>query len=145
MSRAFVLLTALPPTIGHLQLVRFASELEDEVHVLVCTQPGEPFTTERVEAVRQAARDLPNVRVHALHRTLPQEPEDAADFWPMWRRILRDHGFEDGDTIVASEGYGAELADAAGGVFVPYDVKRSITPVRAVDIRHDTVGRFADM
>ena len=145
MTRAFVLLTALPPTIGHLQLVRFASELEDEVHVLVCTQPGEPFPAERVEAIRQAAGDFPGVHVHGLHRTIPQEPADTPEFWPMWRRILREHGLQDGDTIVASEPYGAALAETAGGVFVPYDVERSITPVRAVDVRHDPVGQFADI
>jgi HTH-type transcriptional regulator, transcriptional repressor of NAD biosynthesis genes len=144
-TRAFVLLTALPPTIGHLQLIRFANELEDEVHVLVCTQPGEPYTQERVETVARAVRDCPRVRVHAFHRPVPQEPGDAADFWPMWRSILRDHGFEDGDTIVASEPYGAPLAEAAGGRFVPYDIHRSITSVRAVDIRRDPIGRFGDV
>ncbi len=145
MTRAFVLLTALPPTVGHLQLVRFASELEDEVHVLVCTQPGEPFPAERVEAIRQATADLPGVRIHGFHRTVPQEPADAPDFWPMWRALLREHGLQDGDTIVASEPYGAALAQAAGGVFVPYDVERSTTPVRAVDVRRDPVGRFGDI
>ena len=145
MSRAFVLLTALPPTTGHLQLLRFASELEDEVHVLVCTQPGEPFPAERVEAVRHGASDLPGVRVHGFHRTMPQEPADAPDFWPMWRGILREHGLHDGDTIVASEPYGAALAEAVGGVFVPYDLERSITPVRAVDVRRNPIARFADI
>lgn len=145
MIRAFVLLTALPPTDGHLALVRFASELEADVDVLVCTQPGEPFPAERVEAVRRAARDLPRVRVHGFHRTVPQAPADAPDFWPTWRGILREHGFRDGDVVVASEPYGAALAEAAGGTFIPYDVARSTTPVRAVDIRRDPVGRFADV
>jgi HTH-type transcriptional regulator, transcriptional repressor of NAD biosynthesis genes len=144
-TRAFVLLTALPPTIGHLQVIRFASELEDEVHVLVCTQPGEPYAVERVDAVARAAQDCPRVRVHGFHRTVPQEPGDAPDFWPMWRTILREHGFRDGDTIVASEPYGARLAEAAGGCFVPYDIERAITPVRAVDIRRDPIGRFGDV
>ena len=145
MTRAFVLLTALPPTVGHLQLVAFASELAGEVIVLVCTQPGEPYPAERVEAVERATRDLPGVRVVGLHRTVPQEPGDAPDFWPTWRGILREHGFRDGDTVVASEPYGAALAEAAGGVFVPYDVERSITRVRAVDIRRDPIGRFAEI
>jgi NadR type nicotinamide-nucleotide adenylyltransferase len=145
MTRAFVLLTALPPTVGHLQLVRFAAELEDETHVLVCTQPGEPYPVERVEAVAAASRDWSGVHVHAFHRTVPQEPGDAPDFWPMWRAILREHGFQDGDTIVASEPYGRALAEAAGGVFIPYDIERSITPVRATEIRADPIGRFADV
>ncbi|MEI7742687.1 MAG: AAA family ATPase [Chloroflexota bacterium] len=145
MTGAFVLLTALPPTVGHLQLIRFAAELEDEVHVLVCTQPGEPYPVERVEAVVRAARDCPGVRVHGFHRTVPQEPGDAPDFWPMWRTILREHGFRDGDTIVASEPYGAALAEAAGGTFIPYDMGRSITQVRAADIRRDPIGRFGEV
>jgi NadR type nicotinamide-nucleotide adenylyltransferase len=144
-TRAFVLLTALPPTVGHLQLIRFANELKDEVRVLVCTQPGEPYADERVAAVTQAAQDCPRVNVHGFHRTVPQEPGDAPDFWTIWRAILRDHGFQDGDTVVASEPYGAALAEAAGGRFVPYDLDRSISPVRAVDIRRDPIARFGDV
>jgi NadR type nicotinamide-nucleotide adenylyltransferase len=83
--------------------------------------------------------------VFGFHRTVPQEPGDDPDFWPTWRAILHEHGFRDGDTIVASEPYGAALADAAGGVFVPYDLARSITPVRAADIRRDPIGRFPDV
>lgn len=142
MSRAYVLLTAMPPTIGHLQLVRFAHELSSEVHVLVCTQPGEPYQRERVESVAWALRDSHDVHVHGFHRTVPQEPGDAPDFWPIWGAILREHGFRDGDTVVASEPYGSALAEAAGGRFVPYDPGRLITDIRAVDIRRDPIGHF---
>jgi HTH-type transcriptional regulator, transcriptional repressor of NAD biosynthesis genes len=85
------------------------------------------------------------VRVEQIHETLPQRPEDARDFWPMWRRLLREHGMRDGDTIVASETYGATLAETAGGVFVPYDLERSITPTRATAVREDPIGHFAEI
>jgi HTH-type transcriptional repressor of NAD biosynthesis genes len=145
MTRAFVLMAAIPPTIGHLRLIQFAAALVDEVCVIVGTQPGEPYPDERVDAVRRATASLPGVRVEQLHKTLPQRPEDAPDFWPMWRRLLREHGMRDGDTIVASETYGAKLAETSGGVFVPYDLERSITPVRATAVREDPIGLFVQI
>ena len=145
MTRAFVLMAAIPPTIGHLRLIQFAAALADEVCVIVGTQPGEPFPDERVDAIRRATESLSGVRIEQLHKTLPQRPEDAADFWPMWRGLLRGYGMRDGDVIVASENYGAKLAETSGGVFVPYDIDRSTTPVRATAVREDPIGHFAEI
>ena len=145
MTRAFVLVTAIPPTIGHLRLIGFAAELADDVCVIVGSQPGEPYPFERVDAIRRATASMPGVRVEHLHKTLPQQPEDAPDFWPMWRGFLRGYGMRDGDLIVASERYGLTLAEISGGVFVPYDLERSITPVRATDIRADPIAHFAEI
>lgn len=145
MTRAFVLMTAIPPTIGHLRLIGFAAELADDVCVIVGSQPGEPYPFERADAIRRATASMPGVRVEHLHKTLPQQPEEAPDFWPMWRGLLRGYGMRDGDLIVASERYGLTLAETSGGVFVPYDLERSITPVRATDVRADPIAHFAEI
>ncbi len=142
MSTAFVLMTAMPPTKGHLHLIQFACAVADEVCLVVGTQPGEPYAAERVQALRAATERMP-VRVANVHRTLPQRPEDAADFWPMWLGFLRELGMrQEGDFIVASEPYGAKLAEITGGEFIPYDVERSIYPARATAIREDPLGHF---
>lgn len=145
MSTAFVLMTAMPPTKGHLHLIQFACAVADEVCLMVGTQPGEPYVEERVAALRAATERMP-VRVANIHRTLPQRPEDAADFWPMWRGFLRELGMrEHGDFIVASDPYGAKLAEITGGEFIPYDVERSIYPTRATAIRENPLRHFDEI
>lgn len=142
MTAAWVLLTAMPPTRGHVALVDFARHTADEVTVLVCTQPDEPHVLARVEAVREATRHWPEARVVHIHATLPQRPEQSPDFWPMWRDLMRGYGFADGDLVVASEPYGVALAEAAGGTFVPFDLARDVVESRATDVRDDPIGTF---
>ena len=142
MTAAFILMTALPPTRGHTNLVHFALELADEVTVVVVTQPEEPYAAERVEAMRAAC---PRARVRNIHATLPGGPADNPDYWALWRRLLFDQGMRPGDLVVASEDYGFELARATDGVYVPYDPDRGIDPVKATAIRQDPLGRFAQI
>lgn len=140
MPRAFVLMTALPPTFGHLRLIQFAQSLAPTT-VLVCSQPDEPYVNERFKAVAKAAQG----NVFHLHRQLEQNPE-APGFWEMWRSILRDeYGLRDGDYIVASELYGYRLAEAVGAQFMPYDLHRTITPGRATYVREQPVKFFGNM
>ncbi len=142
MTAAWVLLTAMPPTVGHLALVDFARHAAAEVTVVVCTQPDEPYVLERVTAVREAMQRRHAVRVVHLHATMPQRPEESPDFWPMWRELLRGLGFADGNLVVASEPYGAPLAEAAGGEFVPFDVARDIIDSRATRVRENPLLAF---
>ena len=47
MTRAYVLMTAMPPTKGHLSLLNYAANLDvTSVEVILATQPGEPFEIE---------------------------------------------------------------------------------------------------
>lgn len=134
----FVLMTAMPPTVGHLSLIRFASRLNGRVVVIVCTQKGEPFVAERIWALRDAVRGLGGVSVVPYHRTIEQDPS-VAGFWDMWRGILKgEFGLSAGDRIVASETYGTQLAAAVGpGVeFMPFDLDREIIPARGTDVRN---------
>jgi HTH-type transcriptional regulator, transcriptional repressor of NAD biosynthesis genes len=141
--RAYVLMTALPPTRGHANLIRYALRLTGSVDVIVCTQPDEPYARERVDAISLfASRLSQNVRVHQLHRTLPQEPEQAVDFWGLWAGFLTDWGIAPGDYVVASETYGLKLAEITGAKFMPYDLGRNILDFRATRAREDVIAAF---
>ena len=146
MSVAWVLMTALPPTVGHLHLIQFASHVAEETHVLVCTQPGEPYVSERVASLRRALDRSSTVTIDHLHATMPQEPGDDPRFWDKWLGTLVDHGMPmGGDFIVASESYGQTIATLSGNVFVPYDLERAMHPARASRVRADLVTNFADV
>lgn len=153
MTRAWILMTAMPPTKGHRNLIRFGASLAREVHVIVCTQPGEPFVAERVGAVRTIAANIhySNVKVHNLHRTLIQDPATPG-FWEMWHKIMTKgdeamtgwflDGAGPGDFIVSSEAYGERLAEITGATFMPYDPNRELLDIKATRIREDVYTNF---
>lgn len=142
MTNAYVLMTAMPPTKGHLHLIQFASSLATHAHVILCTQPDEPMWQERLLALQKATQGLPNVLLHHIHKTLPQEPEQDPGFWDMWGDFLHMFGFQPNDYIVASELYGVRLAEEVGGIFMPYDINRSIAYSKATDVREFPMGNF---
>lgn len=146
MSRSFVLMTAIPPTKGHFNLMNFASQVNPwkRTTVIVCTQPGEPFAKERYQAVSHAAFRTNGCDVKWLNEPLEQDPS-IPGFWPMWDRIMRNHGFEPGDTIVSSEPYGATLAGRLGGKFIPYDPNRELYYTKATNIRENLSDYFDDI
>lgn len=144
MPRAFVLVTALPPTMGHLHLIQFAQSLAP-TRVIVSTQPSEPYPMLRYQAIAEAT-DLSDGNNFAewFNQEIEQNPE-APDFWDRWREIFEGYDFRPGDYIVASEPYGQRLAEELGGVFMPYDLHRSITPIKATPVRHRPIDLFTDM
>jgi HTH-type transcriptional repressor of NAD biosynthesis genes len=151
-ARAFILMTAMPPTKGHLNLIKFGASLASEVYVIVCTQPGEPFADERFHAIQTAAKRVSpyGIKVAHMHRELPQDPETPG-FWDMWQRIMKNpsyympffaYGVEPGDYIVSSEPYGKRLAELTGATFMVYDPDREMTPVKATPVREDMLKNF---
>lgn len=144
-NKAYVLMTALPPTKGHLDLIRFAAALGPTT-VIVNTQPDEPYWAERVTAIRAAcSKLLADVSVQHIHKTLPQEPEGYEGFWDMWGDFLRMFGFQPGDYICASELYGIRLAEEVDGIFMPYDLNRSIRYTKGTRVRKDPVTYWNDI
>lgn len=144
MSNIFVLMTALPPTKGHINLIRFAATFGAPVTVIVSTQPHEPMGGQRYNAVRNEVLDLSNVQVRWLDETLEQDPE-APGFWDMWRSIMSRFGMQIGDTIIASETYGARLAKECGGLFMPYDIDRVLEPSKATLVRDWPLEEFSQV
>jgi NadR type nicotinamide-nucleotide adenylyltransferase len=147
-------MTAMPPTKGHANLIRFAASLADEVHAFVCTQPGEPFPKQRFWAVNEIVQSTIGLgRAYHLNMELPQDPETPG-FWELWQDIMQSpsdymdfyyKGVQPGDYIVSSEPYGMKLADLTGAKFMPYDPKRELLYTKATDIRQHPAVHFADI
>lgn len=136
---AFVVLTAMPPTKGHLNLIRFATQIGDDTEIVLFTQPHEPFVAERAQALRY---EFPDHNLLHIDRTLPQDPETPG-FWDLWTKIMVDEvGVRPCDFIVSSEPYGQRLADITGAKFMPYDPYREITPCKATDVRVNPTSNF---
>lgn len=149
MSHAYVLMTALPPTLGHLDLIQFAGALNvRKVVVFLNTQPDEPMVTERYQALWDTLVDLNRLEgrekydIKWQNEATQQEPIDGDDdaFWANWVDNLHRYGFVDGDYIVASETYGVELAKRANGVFMPYDPERWSRYTKGTAVRNDWTG-----
>lgn len=143
MGSTYVVMTAMPPTKGHIDLVEYATHLDhSNVVVMLMTQPGEPFCSERFYTLVEHFWNDTSVTVYNLHRTLPQDPETPG-FRELWRDIMADYGCVGPDnTVVASEPYGLWLAEVTGAHFMPYDPYREIRPVKATDVRDDPVRNF---
>lgn len=152
-DQAFVLMTALPPTLGHAALIRYAAHIGQAAHIILAIQPDEPFREERIKAISEHIYDYNfhmnsrRVFFHLIDRTLPQEPtkESEQEFWDMWAGFLRDFGARPGDAIVSSESYGYHLAEAIDGVFYPYDMDRAIVKTKATVIREDMLWHWDEM
>lgn len=147
MTKAFVLMTAMPPTKGHRALITFAAELASQVEVIVCTQPGEPFAMERNYAVGRMIEEInqnhfSSTHLNLIHKELPQEPAGREGFWDMWIGFLEMFGFQPGDMLVASERYGRTLAEHAGAIFMPFDIERQLNPQKATWVRGNPLTYF---
>jgi len=85
----------------------------------------------------RACLPQPGYRVLHMHRDIPQPPEDAADFWPIWRKAIAEFHPERIDWVFGSEGYVHRLAREVGAKPFPVDTDRQIVPVSATAIRSD--------
>lgn len=144
-SRSYVLMTGLPITKGHVNLVEFASRLSNSTFVILCTQPDEPMVSERLRALAVETLSMPNVKVYNIHRAMEQNPA-APGFWTMWKQIMQhDFGCRKGGVVVSSEPYGARLAEITGAAFMPYDINRELCYSKATRVREDWIQYFSDM
>lgn len=150
MTTAWVIMTAMPPTKGHANLIQFATGLPvDAVKVMVCTQPHEPYPSERYLAVSEFVRKLSydmliNLDTIWLCEEVEQNP-DADGFWEYWDAVVQKQGFAPGDMWVTSEPYGQTLADRNAGVFIPFDPNRELLDIKATRIRENPMRFFADI
>lgn len=144
MSKAFVLMTAMPPTKGHKALIDFAAALSDDVTVVLCTQPDEPFWAERYASLRMTYMDNPRVTIHWIHKEMEQDA-NARGFWEMWYRILDGLGCDEKSTIVSSEAYGRTTAALFGANFIPFDPKREMLHIKGTTVRKSPMANFDEM
>lgn len=152
MRTAWVIMTAMPPTKGHMNLIKFADSLPaSQTKVLVSTQPHEPWPAERFLAIKDAVEKMHThwhpckyTGVYWLSDKVEQDPE-APGFWEYWDAVIQKEGFAPGDFWVTSEPYGQTLADRNGGVFIPFDPKRELLPIKATPIREDPLSHFDEI
>jgi NadR type nicotinamide-nucleotide adenylyltransferase len=125
----------MPVHAGHQLLIdtAIATVGERALTVVVGTQPDEPIPG----ALRWAwVHELyPRVTVVHLNRTMPQEPADHPNFWPLWVAALLDLVPTRPDLVFTSEPYGDELAHRLGARHVSVDPTRSRVPVSGRAIR----------
>lgn len=138
MTRSFILMAAMPPTIGHVDLINFAHNLTGDARVILVTRGDEPYQQERFEALVEHFQHNAGVELLQLHQDgLEAEGDDY------WGEVLRDYGFQEGDILVASEDWGAVIAEMLHGEFFPYDMNREIRYTKATAIRDDIEKNWA--
>ena len=130
-----------PPHNGHKYLIEMASNLVDELTVVVGSLPSESIPGElRFEWMQEMCHRKINV-VH-LHKDLPQHPDEHANFWSIWKEELIKILPNPTDVVFASEEYGWKLADVIDAEFYPIDINRVAVPISATQIRNSVVKNF---
>src|SRR5258708_20737980 len=140
MATGMLLGKFMPPHMGHVYLVEFASRYVDQLTVVVCSLESEPIPGRLRFGWMKELFPFDNV-VHLTER-LPQEPSEHADFWALWKasmeRILPCRP----DFVFASEEYGWKLAEVLGAQFVPVDRERGAVPVSRTTIRTNPMATW---
>ena len=142
-TRGFILGKFMPPHCGHLFLCETASQMVDELTVLVCSIDAEPMDGAlRFQWMKEA---LPNANVIHMHREIPQEPDDHPDFWTIWQDAIREYHPEPIDKVFASEIYVFHLAKKLNATPVLIDPDREVFPVSGTAIRNDPAAYWANL
>jgi NadR type nicotinamide-nucleotide adenylyltransferase len=139
-TRGFLLGTFMPPHAGQVALCQMAAALVDDLTVMVCTLAREPVPA-RLRA-RWMRALLPGVNVVHHDRDIPQKPSDHPDFWPIWRRAIREFHPEPIDYVFGSEPDLARLAGELGARPVPVDLGRRAFPISSAEVRDDPAGNW---
>lgn len=149
-----VLMTALPPTIGHEALIRFGHEYMKSVGghlvVLMGVLPDEPGgRADHFEALRDCFPGASS-NLSDLHFTLqfgadPQGPKgpDDDEFWAHWVKVVMTHVGRLPQYVFSSETYGYRLARSLDAQHVIFDPQRGIAAgVQATHVRLNPVSSF---
>lgn len=139
MTHSVVLMTALVPTTGHVDLINFAASVTDYVTVVVSSRSFEPTKGEdRIEALMRDSKSYRSIEFyHHEDDNAPQNSDGSSEFWDYWADVV-SRSSEIGYPIthvVASEKYGREMAEALGLEFIPYDIDRQINPITGTGVR----------
>lgn len=151
-----ILMSAILPTTGHIDLIRFAADHASHlgytaIHVIVNTRQKEPYFDRRAAWILDSLRleplfSLTTIPVHVYDDwddDAPQNPEDHPNFWNFWagkiwatvNQATGGRGAAVDYVIYASEPYGQTLADHLNGDFVPFDIGRTLNGARGTDVR----------
>lgn len=174
MTKAIILMTALPPSRGHMHLINFAANYPgiDKVHVIVCSRSFEPISgKDRAAALRANVRNInaltlmgqedgyvnintyysDKVTIHHFEDDVAFQNESDADsskdFWDFWCNVVYRYAnkVEPDDIVFASEKYGIDLAAHLGCRFIPCNLYREVIPISATEIRKNPIKNFKFM
>ncbi len=120
---------------GHEALLFFAQGQVDRLYVVVDHIPDAWVPAE--DRCRWIAETVPDAVVLHLPEPNPQDPAHHPQFWDIWRESLTALLPEKIDTVIASEYYGARLAQELAATFVAFDIARAAVPVSATMIRRN--------
>ncbi|MBI2473964.1 AAA family ATPase [Candidatus Uhrbacteria bacterium] len=126
---------------GHLHLLRFARASCNRLTIIVCTLPDEPIPG----AIRyQWVKDcFPDAIVIHHDDILPQQPEEHANFWNIWRESIQEHCEEkDFDALFGSEDYGWRMAEELGISYIPVNRSRSLVPISGTAVRENPMKEW---
>ena len=155
-----LMMTAMPPTIGHEYAILFSAEflerykehtgyVDGSLYVIVPTRQHEPMARERFWMVyrmtQRIARDA-GINIECLWMPWDDAPQSiesseltAEEFWDTWYHKLLSFLGEDVFTSIryyfSSESYGNEIAKLLMARHVSIDANRDVVPVKATDVR----------
>ncbi|MBY8826079.1 AAA family ATPase [Sphingomonas colocasiae] len=142
-TTGFLLGKFMPPHRGHVLLCETARTLVDRLTILVCWLPDDPVPGPlRLQWMRAL---FPDCEVIGHDATVPQEPADHPDFWPIWRGIVKTAHPDPIDFVFASDAYGQRLADEVGARFLPVDPERRAAPISGSAVRADPWRHWSDI
>lgn len=161
MNRGFILMTALPASVGHVELVSWASGFGiDQLYVMVCGRKEDPLPLfDRVSAMMQEFNGSWGIRISALEHDLPDYPEQfngtVEEFDQQWVNKINEHlsseydeedypfePLDAGDFLFASDIYGARFAKNLGIGFAPFDPNREVVQISGTKIRREPFKNF---
>lgn len=137
-GKALVLMSAVVPTTGHVDIINFAQNLPtvSTVEVVICGRTTEPFNLlDRVVAIQDSIATIPYKAVNVNWILEDDAPsDDTTDgYWDWWKEAVRKFGsFQ---YVVASEFYGNKLASILDADFIPYDLDRRINQICGSQVR----------
>lgn len=147
MSHALIFMTALVPTTGHADLIKFANEMCDLVTVVVSGRSSEPIEVDtRIAAFMEHFSDNGNIHYYGhFDDNAPQNSDHSQEFWDYWREVAEEanYHYESYTHIIASEYYGKEAAEFLDLEFIPYDIERTMNPVKGSVVRENILNMYS--
>lgn len=142
-QHAFVIGRFLPPHIGHLSMIKFASQFAERTTLLVEQEHNEAIgVDDRVEWLKHSLNEN-EVNVLPLYGTHPasppSDPKGAAEFWLYWKNLIERHA-PNIDVLISSDDYGKRLAHDQNVPWLPFD--RKTFPISATIVKEKPWNRY---
>ncbi len=139
MKTGLILGKFMPLHNGHLQMIRFAQQHCDKLHLLVCASNKEIIKGSlRLKWLQGTLLPDSNIEIDLLEydeAVLPNTSVSDREVSKKWAAIIAQK-YPGLDLFFSSERYGDYVADILGIRHICFDAERSQVPVSATDIRN---------